>query len=102
MGESMRTQIASTSIDAYRSLGPKLGHQQAIIVAYISRNCHRDFTRCELAEATGLRLSSVCGRVAELLKAQTIVEGVRRPCRVTGVSAHPLRLASPLFELDAA
>ena len=85
--------VADTSIAAYHAMGPKLGCQQSQVVGFLARNCHRDFTRAELAEAAGLRLSSVCGRVAELIERQMVTEGPRRPCRITGVNAHPLRLA---------
>lgn len=78
----MRTAVADTSIAAYHAMRPRLGGQQNQVVGFLARNVHRDYTRSELAEATGMRLSSVCGRVAELIER-----------RVTGVNAHPLRLA---------
>lgn len=89
----MRTQVADTSRDAYHALGPKLGRQQRQVLAYLAQHTYRDHTRGEIARGTCMRLSSVCGRVNELLALQAIVEGVRRPCRVTNIAAHPLRLA---------
>jgi hypothetical protein len=50
------------------------------------------FTRAEIAEVTGIRLSSVCGRVNELLRANMIAEFERRRCDVTGEPAHPVGL----------
>lgn len=47
-------------------------------------------TRAELAEKLHLRVSSVCGRVKELLDAGMIEELPRRKCTVTGDMAHPL------------
>ena len=95
----MRTAVADTSISSYYALGPKLGHQQRAILDYMAKHCHRDYTRAELADATGLRLSSVCGRVAETIALYMLTEGPRRPCRVTGVNAHPLRLAPAQMDL---
>lgn len=95
----MRTAVASTSIDAYHAMGPRLGRQQRAILDYMAKHCHRDYTRAELADATGLRLSSVCGRAAELLALYVLSEGPRRPCRCTGINAHPLRLAPAQMDL---
>lgn len=50
-------------------------------------------TRAELEQKTGIRLSSVCGRVNELMNAKPvglIREGNQRVCRVTKHLAHPL------------
>jgi DNA-binding MarR family transcriptional regulator len=90
----MRTNVSRTSIDAYYAMiaGPKLAAQQRTIVEFLASHSG-DFTRAELAERTGLRLSSVCGRVSELLERGTLVERSRRPCSVTGVAAHVVRLA---------
>lgn len=95
----MRTAVADTSIAAYHAMGPRLGRQQRTILQHMAKHAHRDFTRSELAEATGERLSSICGRSRELLERQMLTEGPRRPCRVTGVNAHPLRLAPAQMDL---
>lgn len=84
---------AQTSIDAYHALGPKLPRQQAAIVSFLARNCHRDFTRGEIAEAIDMRLSSVTGRINELVRASVVTEGPRRPCSTTGIAAHTIRMA---------
>ncbi len=97
----MRTAVADTSIAAFHSLGPKLGLQQHLIVAHLALNAHRDFTRAELAAATNMRIASVCGRVAELLKIHVITEGEARPCRLSGIKAHPLSLAPAQAEMFA-
>jgi hypothetical protein len=100
----VKTTARTTSIEAYGAfvMGPKLADQQRTIVAFLAKHCHRDFTRNELAEGTGLRLASVCGRVHELLAAGTIEECARRPDRITGVNAHALRLTPLQAELFAA
>lgn len=90
----MRTAVASTSVDAYRAFrdGPKLGQQQRQIVDFLMLN-RLGCTRGEIAKRIGLRLSSVCGRCAELLERGVLRESSRRPCSVTGISAHVLTLA---------
>lgn len=90
--------IASTSRDAHRAhqSSGKLGEQQRQLMLWFHGK-HRDLdvTRAELAQATGLRLSSVCGRVFELLDAGYLEETARRRCTITGSSAHALRIARP-------
>jgi len=98
----MRTQVAATSVDAYRAMGPRLGEQQRAIVAFLARHCARDWTRGELADAIPMRLSSCCGRVNELIALQILHESPRRPCRSTGRGAHPVKLAGAQLELGLA
>lgn len=93
--------IASTSRDAYHAFAPEFPRQQRVIVDFLASH-PGDYTRAELAERTGLRLSSVCGRVNELLERGAVQERSRRPCSITGVSAHALRLAPAQQELFAA
>jgi predicted transcriptional regulator len=88
----MRTAVRDTSLAAFRAMGPRLGTQQRTVVEYLEEH-RRAFTRNELALATGLALSAICGRVNELVKAGALVECPRRRCHVTGKSAHPVRLA---------
>lgn len=95
----MRTAVADTSIAAYHAMGPKLGHQQRVIVEHMAKHCHRDFTRAELAHCMGYRVASICGRANELVKLQMLTEGPRRRCAITGSSAHPLRLAPAQMDL---
>jgi hypothetical protein len=96
----MRTAVRDVSIESYHVMGPKLGEQQRRIVSYLAKYAHRDFTRAELAEGLGLPVSSVCGRVKELMQAHILVEGQRRPDRRTGIASHPLRLAPAQQALD--
>lgn len=83
-----------TSRDAmaeHRSSG-KLGAQQQQVFAALTRS-GQAFTRAELAQRTGIRLSAICGRSRELLDLQVIKEGPRRQCSVTGKNAHVLEAA---------
>lgn len=62
-----------------------------------------EHTRSEIAEATGMRLSSVCGRVNELIDLGYLEDAPRRVCWVTGKSAHAVRIrAAQLSLLEAA
>lgn len=82
--------VSTTSSDAYkehRDTG-KLGQQaQRILTAMIDG---QGYSRRELARAMGLELSSVCGRVNELLQAGLLVEGESRRCSVTHKRIHPV------------
>ena len=49
-------------------------------------------TRSEMSQFTGMRMSSVCGRVHELLQANMIEELPRRTCSITKEPAHPLQI----------
>ena len=94
--------IADTSRDAYHEHqeSGELGRQQKTIMLFFhSRG--GEHTRSELAEKVGMRLSSVCGRVNELIKLGYLVEGGRRPCGVTGINAHPVKLPPRQLELAA-
>ena len=65
----MRTAVTETSREAYRSLihEHKLQPMQEKILELLSDNIPR--TRKEIRDATGMELSSVCGRVNSLLAA---------------------------------
>ena len=51
-------------------------------------------TRSELSMILDIRMSSVCGRVNELIKAGLLVELGRRECRITKEPAHTLTIRS--------
>lgn len=90
----MKRAMSATSLDAFATfvMGDQLPRQQRQLVDFLAVH-PGGFTRAELAERTGLRLSSVCGRCHELIASGVVEEASRRPCSVTGVSAHVLRLA---------
>lgn len=88
--------MAETSLENYRLHSERgdLGSQSALVLAFMENRAPRAFSRAEVSEALGMRLSSVCGRINELLKLSLLMEGEKRPCRVTGrtiraVSAMP-------------
>jgi len=87
--------LRDTSRTAYAGIkaNGKLGKQQQEIYSHLTQNAHRDYTRAEIAAALGMRLSSVCGRVSELLKLQVLRETNRRECRMTGINSHGVTAA---------
>jgi len=86
--------VATTSIEAYREhrSNGKLGDQAREIVEFLARHTDRDWSRAELSEALDLRLSSVCGRVNELLHSQHAEAAPARACQITGKKVNPVRL----------
>lgn len=85
--------VRTISIDAYHEhlkSGKALKQWQKI---YAAMKLYKPLTRSELSDATGIRLSSVCGRVNELIEAGLVVEHERRKCTVTGRAAHPVGIA---------
>ena len=86
--------VATTSIEAYREhrSSGKLGDQAREIVEFLALRTDRDWSRAELSEEMGLRLSSVCGRVNELLHSGHIEAAPNRACTVTGKKINPVRL----------
>ena len=91
-----------TSIEAFHAHknSGKLSRQQQLIMDWAAITSPWIFdariggwTRSEIAQRTGFRLSAICGRCNELIKLGKLIELPRRACRVTGKSAHPVRLA---------
>jgi hypothetical protein len=78
--------IATTSIENYRAHrnSGKLGEQARAIIEFLAHHGCRDWSRAELSEAMDMRLSSVCGRVNELLHGRYIAAAPVRACSVTG------------------
>lgn len=72
--ERMRTNVAETSLQAYRSLQAhhQLQPQEQKIMDAIKH--YGSATREELADRTGLRLSAVCGRVKALVNHGALIE----------------------------
>lgn len=95
--------VSDTSLDAFREHrdAGKLGAQQKKVMMFFHLN-GGERTRSEIARDTGMRLSSVCGRVNELVKLGFLVECPRRRCAVTGINAHPLKIPPRQMELIAA
>jgi hypothetical protein len=82
--------VAFTSIDAYKEhkAQGKVGTQAQHILDFIVFG--KDYSRREIAGLTGLELSSVCGRVNELLEIGALKEVMPRKCKVTGKTIKPV------------
>lgn len=88
--------IAATSAAAYRAhheTGRVSAQQQTILDAL---EMGFAMSRREIADETGLELSSVCGRVNELLQIGLLVQVPTRRCNLTGRTVHPVMIASML------
>jgi predicted transcriptional regulator len=86
--------VRDTSIDAYHDhveSGAFSRQQNELLKAMRG---HQDYSRSELSEATGIRLSSVCGAVFELIERGILAECPTRPCKITGRTIHPVTRAN--------
>jgi hypothetical protein len=84
--------VASTSVEnlrEHRRSGKLSGQMLAI---YNACRPGLDYSRMELSNITGLRLSSVCGRVHELLEVGLLEEVGVRQCMLTGRRVSPVRM----------
>jgi hypothetical protein len=82
--------VAQTSINAYKEhqATGKVGAQAQAILDFMQEG--DNYSRRELAVLTGLELSSICGRVNELLEVGLLVEGTKRKCMVTKKTVSPV------------
>ncbi|MFI9652814.1 hypothetical protein [Guyparkeria halopsychrophila] len=82
-----------TSRQAYAELmeSGAIGHQalDVLAVVWLSQFC---LTRNEIAERSGLRLSSVRGRVNDLVAVGMLESVGKRQCRMTGRTAEQLQV----------
>lgn len=62
---------------------------KVILAVRMSKN---GLTRAEIQSNTGLRLSSVCGRVNELIKERVLCDHETRKCRETGEKVHVVKM----------
>lgn len=87
--------IADTSREAYRRAlaSGRVSLGQKEVLRGFEPDPDRDYTRAELGEIVGRRSGPICARVNELVQRGYLVQLPRRPCRVTGELAHPVRLA---------
>ena len=82
--------VTETSIQAYKEhqTEGKVGTQANSI--YRIMQVGKDYSRRELVAVTLIELSSVCGRVHELLQLGLLKEGKKRKCKVTGKTIIPV------------
>lgn len=92
----MHTAVAHTSIRNYHRMKTtgELGRVQQEIMDVIGAFPH-DYSLQEIAQASGLAINTVSGRVNELRAKGQLEQGPSRPCRVTGRTIRPVRRPSP-------
>lgn len=92
----MHTAVAHTSIRNYDRMkkSGEIGRVQQEIMDAIGAN-PRDYSLQELAQATGLAINTVSGRVNELRKKGLLELGPSRACRQTGRTIRPVRRPHP-------
>ena len=92
---------ATTSAINYREhlTSGRLGTQASQVLDFVKQLAPgQDVSRLELADAMGMRLSSVCGRVNELIAAGLLEPAPNRACRVSGKTVCPVK-AKPEQEI---
>lgn len=76
--------ISETSLDAYRDIKPRLGEMQdKVLGVFYERPFKQDLTNREIADALGVDVCSVTGRVYELRKMGLLVHSRNRLCSIT-------------------
>lgn len=87
----MRTNVSTSSIDCFHSHKIEFNHQEQIIMDFIDAHRTKTFTRREIANATGLEVSAVAGRVNALIHEKGVLQELpRRKCSQSGISSHTL------------
>jgi hypothetical protein len=92
LNKEEKMNIANTSIEAYnehKATG-KVGAQANTILEKMRPNVN--YSRKELSKIIGIELSSICGRVNELLALGLLVEDAQRKCLITGRKINPVRI----------
>lgn len=80
------THGEQTRNESYQSEQPVLTGKRLVVLSFVKARGSFGATREEIADGTGLRLSCVCGRVRELLDAESLVENGQRRIGMSGKS----------------
>ncbi len=93
--------VRSTSIQIYRKLKADgtINAQEFDIAAYLLRTGNKALTRREIEEGTGIRGSSVCGRVNSLMDKKVLSETLQRKCKISGNTANPVYVSGNQGEI---
>lgn len=91
--------IKSEQLSAVREAGG-VGQQQMKLLHAVKR--FPGFTRSELAQQTGIRLSSVCARINELERIGLVKTDGRKRCSLTGRVVSTVRPTSDGLTIAAA
>jgi predicted transcriptional regulator len=85
--------VRAISIEAYKHHIDSGKAETQWMKIFTFMDSHVPLTRSEISETLGMRMSSVCGRIHELIEAGLLKEGDRRRCEITGEPAHTLESA---------
>jgi Mn-dependent DtxR family transcriptional regulator len=88
--------VADTSIENYiehRDSG-KMGAQALSIFIFLKNNALHDWSRAEVSLRMGIPLSSVCGRVNQLIKDGYLETIDKRQCKITGKTVNSITVKS--------
>ncbi len=93
--------IRDTSIQAYRKLKANgtINAQEFNIIDYLLKTGNKALTRREIEAGTGIRGSSVCGRVNSLIKKKVLSETLQRKCKISGETANPVYVSGNQGEI---
>ena len=92
--------VRDTSLEAYHKLkqdGKRIP-QWMCVIHTLRRGS--GLTRGEIAQLSGMRLSSVCGRVNELIQENILIDGARRKCQITEESAHIVKFPEKIEQRE--
>ena len=91
--------VASTSFLSYAAVRDDgtTAKQCATILALLRTVPHVGLSRTDIANLTGIRVGSVCGRVAELRDDGLVIEPGTRKCPHTGKSVKIVQIAPDLL-----
>jgi hypothetical protein len=87
------------NLEEHKASG-KLGLQANNILTFFKSNPHRDFSRAEVSELLNIRLSSVCGRINELLEKGHLESQLQRKCRITNKTVSPVKLVPQVYKVQ--
>ena len=85
--------MRDTSRSSYRTVKTDgtMGRQQQMILSLLKKRPGK--TRLEISHLSGICLSSVCGRVDELIRAGRLEDNHKRICSISKRTAHVVRPA---------
>lgn len=83
----MKTNMSDTSLLAYfRDVIPRLPDCQKKVLEVIIK--YDGITNREISVVLGVVPSDICGRTNELVKRGLVIDGGKRPCKITSKEAH--------------
>jgi hypothetical protein len=86
-----------TSLEAYYSrVLPSLGEKQRTVLQFLRRR-GGDMTNAEIAQALAVPINTITPRCLELRTMGLVLDAGKRPCKVTGSTAHAWKAKHPVL-----